>query len=388
VAAPTLTFLAVGDMILGAGDPDSFFALAAPTLHGADVLVGQGEAPFTSRSVEKYYVEVPTEIFATQECDPANISALAAAGFHVITLAGNHIWDSGVPGIEDTISGLRSYGIAVVGAGMNIDEARRPAIIERDGTRIGFLDYNCAGPKLSWATPDKPGCAYLHVVSAYELEAPAPGGTPTIYTFAVPQSIEAMSDDIRKLKPLCDILVVCFHKGIGFVPARLAMYEQQVSHAAIDAGADLVLGHHAHMLRGVEYYRGKAIFHGLGHFVVAKKARDPHAPPSWAVRNFVEKSKEVIGPYVQADPEYPVHPYHPETLKTIIAKCVIEDGKIQRVSYLPCIINKRGQPEVLVRGASGQELFQYMAQITREAGLTVRYAWDGDEVLVLPPGDG
>lgn len=380
----TLTMLAVGDLILGSPQPDSAFALAAPMLGTADILVGQGEAPFTARSVEKYYLEVPTEIFATPSCDPANMKALANAGFDVITLAGNHIWDSGAPGIEDTVNGLCDLGIAVVGAGMNIAEARRPAILEREGTRFGFLDYNCTGPKLTWATPDKPGCAYVHVVAAYELEHPTPGATPTIYTFAVPPSLDEMVDDIRALRPLCDILVVCLHKGLGFMPAKLAMYEQQVSYAAIDAGADLIIGHHAHMLRGVEYYKGKAIFHGLGHFVVSKRPRDAAAMPPWAVRQFVEKHKELLGPYVEPDPEYPKHPYHPETLQTIIAKCVIEDGSISHVSYLPCLINKEGQTEVLKHDKKGQKIFDYMETISVATGLNARYEWEGDEIVIRP----
>ncbi|MBN1850538.1 MAG: CapA family protein [Deltaproteobacteria bacterium] len=378
------TLLAVGDMILGGPDPDSNFALAGPILRKADVLVGQGEAPFTSRGIEKYYVEVPTEIFATPSCDPANIRAFANAGFHVITLAGNHIWDSGVPGIEDTISGLKKHGIAIAGAGMNIDEARRPAILERNGTRFGFLNYNCTGPKLTWATPDKPGCAYVQVVTAYELEHPTPGAPPTAYALVLPPSLEEMKRDIRRLRPQCDLLVVCLHKGLGFVPAKLAMYEQQVSHAAIDAGADFIIGHHAHMLRGVEFYNAKAIFHGLGHFVISKRPRDPKANPPWAVKQFVEKHKDLLGPYVEPDPEYPKHPYHPETLQTIIAKCEIENGSISKVGYLPCLINKQGQPEILKHDEKGQQIFDYMDRITRAANLNAQYEWDGDEVVIRP----
>jgi len=379
-----LTMLAVGDLILGGPEPDLCFELARPTLTGADILIGQGEAPFTSRSIDKYYVEVPTEIFATPSCDPANMRALANAGFHIITLAGNHIWDSGAPGIQDTVHGLRDLGITTIGAGMNIGEARRPAIVEREGTIFGFLNYNCTGPKATWATPEKPGCAYIHVVAAYELEHPTPGAAPTVYTFAVPYSVNEMVDDIRALKGRCDIVTVCLHKGLGFVPAKLAMYEQQVSYAAIDAGADCVIGHHAHMLRGVEYYKSKAIFHGLGNFVVSKRPREAADRPPWAVRNFVDKHKDLLGPWVEPDPEYPRHPYHPETLKTVIAKFEVEDRSIARVSYLPCLINKEGQPEVLRQDEKGQMLFDYMDSISRIAGLNAHYTWSEDEVTVEP----
>jgi poly-gamma-glutamate capsule biosynthesis protein CapA/YwtB (metallophosphatase superfamily) len=380
MAARQLTLMGVGDLMLGKPDAASFFALAAPTLQTADVLVGQGEVPFTLRSVAKYYVQVPTEMPGFYETyDPANIGALASAGFNVITLASNHIWDSGVPGIEDTIAGLRQYGIAFTGAGMNIDEARRPAIIERRGTAFGFLDYNCVGPKLTWATPDKPGCAYVHVVVAYELEHPTPGGTPTIYALAEPRSLAAMADDIRRLWPLCDVLVVCFHKGLGFSEARLAMYEPQVACAAIDAGADLVLAHHAHILKGIEFYKGKAVFHGLGNFVSVL----PNLTPTPAQKEFEKKYKEQLSPHFDSDQEW-MYTYAPETMYSMIARCTIEGGAISRVSYLPCLINRQGQPEVLGNDARGRQIFDYVDKITRAADLNARYEWAGDEVVVRP----
>ena len=372
MADKTLTMLAVGDLILDQPQAETYFELVAPVLRSADVVVGQGEVVFTDRGV------CSTTDVPSPPCDPKNMSALPFAGFNVITLAGNHIWDSGAPGIEDTIAGLRGYGIAYTGAGMNIDEARQPAIIERDGTTFGFLSYNCVGPKESWATNKKAGCAYVKIITHYELDHATPGGPPTIYSFAEPKSLELMIQDIQKLRPLCDILVVALHKGIGHVPSKLAMYEQQVSYAAIDAGADLILGHHAHILRGIEQYKGKAIFHGLCNFVtvtLALSAANAQSSEDWAIRR-----KELFG--FTPDPEYPTYPFHPEAKQTIVAKCTISDGKISRVSYLPCFINKLGQPEILYNNEAGQQVFDYMDKITRTAGLNAQYEWDGNEVLV------
>ena len=108
-------------------------------------------------------------MFPSPGCPPENIGAVASPGFNLMTLATNHVYDRDTPGIEDTIAGFQNHGIAVVGAGMNIDEARRPAIIERNGTRIGFLNYNCVGPKGQWATMIKPGCAYVDVISTTKI---------------------------------------------------------------------------------------------------------------------------------------------------------------------------------------------------------------------------
>ena len=372
MAGKTLTMLAVGDLILDMPQAETYFDFVAPVLKSADVVVGQGEVVFTDRGFC-----ASTDV-AAPPCDPRNMSALPFAGFNVITLAGNHVWDSGPAGIEDTIAGLRSYGIAVVGAGMNIDEARRPAIVKRNGTTFGFLSYNCVGPKESRATAKKPGCAYVNILTHYELDHATPGGPPAIYSFAEPRSLELMVDDIHKLRPLCDVLVVALHKGIGHVPAKLAMYEQQVSYAAIDAGADLILGHHAHILRGVEQYKGKTIFHGLCNFVTVTRALavDPSRDSQqWAMRR-----KELFG--FEPDPEYPTYPFHPEAKQTIIAKCTISNGKITRVSYLPCLVNKQGQPEILKNDERGQQVFNYMDKITQAAGLNAQYEWDGNEVVI------
>lgn len=368
----TLTMMAVGDLILDEPQAESFFDYAAPVLRSADVVVGQGEVAFTNRGICS-----STDV-AAPPCDPANMSAIPYAGFNAITLAGNHIWDSGPAGIEDTIAGLKNYGIAFCGAGMNIDEARQPAIVKRNGTTFGFLSYNCVGPRESWATAKKPGCAYVNILTHYELDHATPGGPPSIYTFAEPRSLEAMIADIQKLRPLCDVLTVALHKGIGHVPAKLAQYEKDISYAAIDAGADLILGHHAHILKGIERYRGKTIFHGLGNFVTVTRALTPKPgedSQQWAIRR-----KELFG--FAPDPEYPTYPFHPEAKQTIIARCAISDGKIKRVSYLPCFVNKKGQPEILKNDERGQQVFNYMVKITKDASLNARYEWDGNEIAI------
>jgi hypothetical protein len=382
-----LTILATGDLIISRWPADALFALVAPVLNSADVVIGHGETVFTTRGVATYADMSLLNIAAGGNgapvgfpgCDPRSISALSASGFHVITLAHNHIWDAGLPGIEDTIAGLKDCGIACCGAGMNLDEARRPAIIARDGTRFGFLSYNCVGPKGTWALSNKPGCAYIHIVTAYDSDVPAVN-YPMTYTFAEPTSLKAMVDDIGKLRPFCDVLVVSLHKGLGYIPARLAMYEQAVSYAAIDAGADLVLGHHAHILKGIEQYKGKWIFHGLANFVFGM--------PEGLVQTRGPDWKEAFvtahgGPFFfeRGGLETPFASF-PERMMTIIAKCTVSYGQISQASYLPCWINKKGQPEILKNDERGQQVFAYMDNITKGAGLNARYDWKKDEVIL------
>jgi poly-gamma-glutamate synthesis protein (capsule biosynthesis protein) len=367
MAVKSLSMLAVGDLVLEDEGGERFLALAAPSLRKGNVVVGQGEIVFTDRGIQTY-VEMGGP---SPGCPPNNMNALAAAGFNVITLAGNHIWDMGAPGIEDTVKGLNKLGIAVTGGGMNIDEARKPAVIERDGTRFGFLSYNCVGGVGQWATKLKPGCAYVRIISHYEMNGANPGGPPDVFTWAEPGSLKLMTEDIRKLRPLCDVLVVALHKGVLGFPDKLAAYDQQVSYAAIDAGADLILGHHAHILKGIEEYKGKVIFHGLGHFIfdVAKLPQEFRNPLG------VSPGAPLYGPSFNPGID-------PLSRWTIIAKCTVDNGKISQVGYLPCLINEEKQTEVLKHDARGQQMFDFMDRITKGAGLNVGFEWKGDEVVV------
>jgi poly-gamma-glutamate synthesis protein (capsule biosynthesis protein) len=197
-----------------------------------------------------------------------------------------------------------------------------------------------------------------------------------------------MVDDIQRLRPLCDVLVVHFHKGWGFVPVRLAMYEQQASYAAIDAGADLVLGDHAHILKGIEHYKGKAIFHNLGDFVTRMPERMPdfqgepvHIDP-WRLklRATSDGGPFFFGPGGTESVACSRGGF--EQRQSIIAKCTIEDGRISQLSYIPCLLDEKGKPEILKNDETGQLVYSYMNNITKGASLNTRYEWSGDEVLI------
>lgn len=82
------------------------------------------------------------------------------------------------------------------------------------------------------------------------------------------------------------------------------------------------------------------------------------------------------------DPEYPTYPFHPEAIYTIVAKCIVENKKITGVTYIPCIVNKKGQTEVVKHDERGQQVFDYMKKITEGAGLNAKFSWAGDEVKI------
>lgn len=368
----TLQLLLVGDLILDEPDPSSYFQPSRATLLGGDVVVGHVEVPHTDRGTEQS-VDIPAPPAA-----PEHLDALPAAGFHVATLAGNHIYDAGAPGVQDTRERLENLGVQPVGAGRDLHEACRPAVVERGGRRIGVLSYNCVGPKESWATSGKAGCAYVHVITHYELEHATPGGPPTIYTFATDESLQRLHDDIAALAARVDIVVVAFHKGIGHIPATLAGYEVQVAHAAIDAGADVVVGHHAHILRGVELYRGKPVFHGLGNFVTVTRALTPDGD-SEERRAWAQRREALFG--FRPDPDMPTYPFHPESRNAMIAVCdVTEDGTVA-AGFVPCYIDDAARPEVFGEDARGRAVAGYVESITTQAGLPpLSYRWDGGVV--------
>jgi len=306
---------------------------------------------------------------------------LKRAGFHVATLAGNHIFDAGPCGVEDTIAALRQLGIATTGAGMHLAEARKPAMVGRQGTRVGTLSYNCVGPKESWADEKKAGCAYVCVITHYELDHATPGGPPRIYTFAEPESTDAMLADIEKLRREVDVLIVALHKGIGHTPAVLAMYERPLAKAAIDAGADIIVGHHAHILRGIEVYKGRPIYHGLGNFVTVTRALNIEENPSPKRLGWARRRRELFG--FEPDPNYPTYPFHPEARNTMIAVCEIGPEGVRKAGFIPCRVNPKGQPEICGNDTRGREVVSYIEQITMKAALRADFRREGNWIRFL-----
>jgi hypothetical protein len=372
VSTTSLKLMMVGDLILDEPDPDSFFEPARSTLQQADFLVGHVEVPHTRRGRENS-TDVPAP-----PSDPDNLAALKRAGFQVATLAGNHIYDAGPDGIEDTITMLRQLDIAAAGAGMNLAEARKPAIVESQGLKVGTLSYNCVGPKDSWANEKKAGCAYVQVITHYELDHASPGGTPRIYTFAEPESTDAMLTDVEKLRREVDILIVALHKGIGHTPAALAMYERPLAKATIDAGADIVLGHHAHILKGIEMYKGRPIYHGLGNFVTVTRALNIEENPNPKRLEWARRRRELFG--FEPDPNYPTYPFHPEARNAMIAVCEIGAEGVRKAGFIPCWVNPEGQPEICGDDERGRAVAYYVEQITMKAALLANFEWDGSWV--------
>ncbi|HEY0682316.1 MAG TPA: CapA family protein [Steroidobacter sp.] len=343
-----------GDLILDEPRPDHWLSGIAPALRNADLTIGHLEVPHTAH-VEEVRDDVPAP-----GADPAHLAALARAGIGAVTLAGNHIADLGAVGIADTVRGLAEVGIAYTGAGATLAEARKPAIIARGGKRIAVLSYNCVGPESSWAGPDRAGCSYIRVEAV--------DGGPIRPAAALdridPASLATLAEDIEAAKAKSDVVVVAFHKGIVHTRARLAPYERPLARAAVEAGCDVVIGHHAHIVRGIEFYKGVPIFHGLGNGCVVTRALSPdQASPERAA--WARKRKELFG--FEPDPAYLLAPFHPEAVNALLGRLHIDaNGKV-RAGFIPVHVDPPGRPRIAPDAA--QRIADYVQAIGIEAGL-------------------
>lgn len=346
-----IEIILTGDLVLDVERADYWLSGISPALLAADVVIGHLEVPHSLRGAEMEG-DVPAP-----GADPENLNALKMAGFDAVSLAGNHIADCGAEGIADTINMLDSLGIAHSGAAQTLTDARKHAMVGR----IALLSYNCVGPEIAWAEPDKAGCAWLRVDTADG--SPIAPAAP-LETMS-PTAVDMLQEDIAKARAHADLVIVALHKGIVHTPARLAPYERPISHAAIDAGADVVVGHHAHIVRGIEFYRGRPIFHGLGNGCVVTRALSPEQDhPKRA--EWAQRRKIMFG--FEPDPAYDLAPFHPEAVNAMLGRLICyPDGRVE-VGIIPVHVEAPGRP-VLATGARAREIADYISKITVDAGL-------------------
>jgi poly-gamma-glutamate capsule biosynthesis protein CapA/YwtB (metallophosphatase superfamily) len=169
------------------------------------------------------------------------LPVLEGAGIDGVTLANNHILDAGVPGLRETMTHLDDAGIAHAGAGMDLAETRKPMIFSLGETKVGVLSYQGVPYyEWAWATETAAGTAPIHQ--------------------------KVMTEDVQRLRDEVDLVVVMPHWGQEYL-ATPEPWQVDWAHAAIDAGADLVIGGHAHWPKGIELYDGKPVFYGVGNFL-------------------------------------------------------------------------------------------------------------------------
>ncbi len=262
-----VTLLLAGDTNLqNRSNPAEVFAHVLPTLKAADVLFGHLESPFSMPSSDPAAPDIPHKN-GWRHSDPAMVEGFVAAGFAAVGCASNVMY--GRQTILKSLSTLDASGIGHCGAGRNWEEARRPAVVERRGVRFGFLSYTSVfWPVGHAAGPDTPGVATIKAITAYQPSPRAlemPGAPPLVITMPDPIELGAMERDVRRLREQVDVMVISCHWGVS--SSNLVMdYQRAVGRAAINAGADIVIGHHPHVVQGIEVWQGRPIFYSLGNF--------------------------------------------------------------------------------------------------------------------------
>jgi poly-gamma-glutamate capsule biosynthesis protein CapA/YwtB (metallophosphatase superfamily) len=215
------------------------FERVRPLLAGFDLLVGNLEGTFTDRGeplVKTYTFRAP----------PPLASTLVDAGFDAVSLGNNHAFDFGSVGLRDTLATLEAAGIPWFGAGEDEVRARAPLILEAAGRPVALLGYSGVDES-GFASGASPGVARA--------------------------SVETIATDVAAAVEAADYVIVVLHAGIEYTREPSA-WQQSLAHAAIDAGADVVIGHHPHVLQPSERYGEGLILYSLGNFVFDLDADD------------------------------------------------------------------------------------------------------------------
>lgn len=245
----------------------------------------------------------PLPKFSNLRSDPEIIEDIVSMGVDAVSLANNHAMDFGPLALSDTLATCDRASIVRCGAGANRAEAAAPVILHADGYRIGLLAFACTAPLESEAGPSKPGISVVPVKFSFEvdltLHSEQPGTMPTVHTWTVQEGQDRVCRQVRELKQRVDLVMVAAHWGVPSFwnspyLSLLAEYQQPLGHALIEAGADVIIGHHAHALHPIEWYRGKPIFYSLGNFLFEGSGSYPHmAPESMIVRMGLDNPTQI-----------------------------------------------------------------------------------------------
>ncbi len=234
------TLLFVGDIMLSRAigrimesQDDWFFPfrLISEKIERADIAFANLENPVSLRGEDRG----STYSF---RADPRALSGLSKAGFDIVSIANNHMFDWGRDAFVDTMAYLEGAGIRYAGGGENMDLARRPMIIEHNGTKFAFLAYS--------------------QFSSFEINSPGP--------VILPIDIDLMLEDIASAKLISDVVIVSTHWGEEY-ETQASQKQKDIARALIDVGASLIIGHHPHVIQEIEEYGGGLIAYSLGNFV-------------------------------------------------------------------------------------------------------------------------
>lgn len=234
------------------------FIAVRKELETSDINLANLESPIAKGGEE--YIEKKFRFRADPEVAPA----IRAAGFNIVTLANNHSMDFGGEALMETLQHLNDNGIFWTGAGKNLSDARKVIFYNVKGKKMAFIGYSLTQPIEFFARKNRPGTS-----PGYE---------------------KMVSADIISARSEADYVVVSFHWGKE-ASTKVQAYQRETAHKAIEAGADVIIGHHPHVLQGIERYKSGIIFYSLGNFAFASKSKTADFGAMIRIR-LNEKSRE------------------------------------------------------------------------------------------------
>ncbi len=336
----------IGDVnLVGVTDPDVPFSKVAPTLKEADVLFANLECCLYQSPRQRS--EDEEGFYAT----PAVGSVLKTVGFDAVGNANNVNY--GAEAIASSCQELDAMGILHTGAGIDAKAARAPVILERDGVRYGFMQRTSVyWPNGQEAADNFAGVAAIRGHTAYRARIEfhramtRPGVAPDIVTWADPEYLDRFRADVASLRKDCDVLVASHHWGLDEV---VLQYQKEIAHAAIEEGADIVIGHGVHFPLGAEIYLDKPILYGLGNFC-------------FQLGHQGRKHGNWIG---------------------MMARVTVKDGEIVKLSL--SLVRQTGRNETILRSVA-EEPAEMETIIARCRELGTEIETDGDDMCVWQKG--
>jgi len=296
--SPSASLVAVGDVALSGGvgtllersDAAKYLGDIHALFSDCDLRIGNLETVLTDAGT------ATGSLGSFHKASPAAVDLLTAARFDVVTLANNHARDCRVAGLLQCREVLRQHGIQHCGAGVSLEQSRSPAIVKMTDLKVGMLGY----------------CDNFRVdAEDAENVAPAPARDDWIVS------------DICALRPQVDLLILQLHWGWEFSFYPLLSYRDRARRFA-EAGADLVLCHHAHLPMGAEVWKSSIIAHGLGNFIFPR------------------------GAYVMGG--------HPWTYRSYVLKVFFNKLGVLRAEIIPFTIDSEGFPRIAIRSSAAETL--------------------------------
>jgi len=308
--------------------------------------------------------------------------ALRLSGIHAVGIANNVNY--GAENIAASIARLDQLGIAHTGAGPNLAAARAPVIVARNGLRVGAVQRSSVyWPTDHEAHADSPGIAVILGHTAYHVPssrvAPGvpppnrPGVPPVIVTWADQRYLDEFRADIAALRPQVEIVVASCHWGLGREPLQ---YMTDIAHAAIDAGADIVVGHGPHFPLGIEIYKERPIFYSVGNLIFQNETVGFF--PADAYERFDLDLKATPSDFLDARTNggKKGHPSEPAYWENMFALCEFSRSKLTTIKIHPIDQGfgrarpQRGRP-LLAEGEVANRVLGRVARLSKRYGSKV-----------------